>query len=192
MPLIAGALLLLLPGLLACADRTRQNPLDPEADAPDRWVVRPLQALAGDGEVRLTWDYTYYRDISGYYLYRRETGANFRRHPDRRLAADTTEYTDLEVSNGVEYEYRLDLVVEGEGQRSLEITARATPAPAPEDDDKQDHDERDDDDQDHDDQDHDEQDDDDQVEGSRLRSDLLPSGLHRTITLFRPIDRNRT
>lgn len=167
LPLVAGVLLLLLPGVLGCADRTRRNPLDPEADTPDRWLVRPLQALAGDGEVRLTWDYTYYRDISGYYLYRRETGADFRRHPDRRLEAETTEYTDLEVRNGVEYEYRLDLVVEGEGQRSLEITARATPAPALEDDDEQDDDDRDrddpnDDDPNDDDRDRDDPNDDDQ------------------------------
>lgn len=123
----AGAVALLLLLSLACADRSRRNPLDPGADVPRDDLVGELHAVAGDGQVRISWDYTHYADINGYYLYRSMAGGAFLRHPDRVLNAATTGYVDQAVVNDQVYEYRLGLLVDGEDERILQHVAAATP-----------------------------------------------------------------
>jgi hypothetical protein len=124
LPLLLGAL------LTGCTDRQHRNPLDPRHDGTATALAAPLQALAGDREVRLSWDYGNFEDVAGYYLYRRAAGGDFVRHPAAPLAADAREYADREVENGTTYEYRLGLLIEGEEERLLAQLARATPGRA--------------------------------------------------------------
>ena len=58
-------------GALSCSDRQRLNPLDPDGVAPGD-SLGDLVAMAGNGRVDLSWDYSPFSDIEGYLLYRRE------------------------------------------------------------------------------------------------------------------------
>ena len=108
-------LVLLLPAvfLLSCAERQRRNPLDPQVDSALD-ILDPLQAVAGDGQVTLTWDYTRYRDIDSVRVHRRD-GAE--RDSRFSLAASETDFVDEQVENGLSYEYRLGLLVRGSGEQ---------------------------------------------------------------------------
>jgi len=129
-----GRLLLVtaLAGLLpaACSDRPRRNPLDPRALNPVDGVTE-LRAVAGDGEVRLEWDYTLFTDVVGLRLERTVAGAT----PDsavlvRDLPASTTGLVDVTVSNGVTYRYGLRLRLAEGGERQVDEAAWATPGPS--------------------------------------------------------------
>jgi len=111
----------------SCTERQRRNPLDPLALQSLEGTLRELQALAGDGEVVLTWDYTYFDDIAGLHLYRRVGDGPFGRHPDELLPPESQEFIDREVENGTTYEYRLGVVIDGEGEQMLEGTEFSTP-----------------------------------------------------------------
>jgi streptogramin lyase len=111
---------------LACSDRQRQNPLDPAVEDPQSGLVSPLAALALDGRVELRWDFSRFSDIEGYRLYRRQVGREFGPITEL-LPPETTEYADATVQNGISYEYRLSLMVEGEGERFTEEVRRVTP-----------------------------------------------------------------
>ncbi|MFH1570893.1 MAG: hypothetical protein ABIL09_23065 [Gemmatimonadota bacterium] len=108
----------------ACADRQRRNPLDPEAEAPLQ-VASPLAAVAGDRQVRLAWNYTYFGDVTAVRLYRSDGEGDL----VRQLAPADTALLDEAVTNGVTYAYRLSLQVAGEGERFLDDTVLATPGP---------------------------------------------------------------
>jgi hypothetical protein len=127
---LAGILLL---GWLAgaCTDRQHRNPLDPESARPQSGLFEPLQALAGDGQVSLSWDYTHFRDVEGYRLFRRlaDQQGQFAPLNAEPLPASTTQYVDEKVENGTTYEYRLSLLVQGEGERFIDEIRRATPGP---------------------------------------------------------------
>ena len=110
-----------------CSDRQRRNPLDPLVYPLGEDAIGHLESLAGDGEVRLRWDYSLFEDITGFYLYRRAAGKAFVRHPDFALSPDATEFIDVEVENGTTYEYRLSLLIEGEDERLLDEVEQATP-----------------------------------------------------------------
>lgn len=113
--------------LFGCSDRRHRNPLDPRTSDPAADQIGSLQVLAGDGEVLLRWDYAFFEDIDGYYLYRSTDGGNFVRHPEDALPAETQEFVDRGVENGTTYEYRLSLSIRGEGEQSLDPVGRATP-----------------------------------------------------------------
>ncbi len=114
----------------ACSERARRNPLDPLAgDGSVAGVVGELSAVAGDQCVSLRWDYRHFRDVAGFRLYRRSAGDAYVCLTEPPLGRDATGYEDREVVNGRGYEYRLGLLVEGEGERLLEPTAAATPGP---------------------------------------------------------------
>ena len=116
----------LLVTALGCTDRQRRNPLDPQVVDPQSGLLNPLQALALDGRVELRWDFSRFAEIEGYRI--------LRRLPDRDwgpisdiLNPATTTYTDDGVQNGTSYDYRLNLLVDGEGERGTNEVIRATP-----------------------------------------------------------------
>jgi hypothetical protein len=110
-----------------CSERQHRNPLDPLALQSVEGTLRELQALAGDGEVVLTWDYTYFDDIAGLHLYRRVGDGPFARHPAELLPPEIREFVDRQVENGTTYEYRLGMVINGEGEQLLEGAELSTP-----------------------------------------------------------------
>lgn len=122
--LVAGLAVCLLLG--ACADRQRLNPLDPDATAAAP-RLDGLESRARDGRVELAWDLVGYSDIDAFRLYRRVLGQAFEQYPDADLDPGAAGYTDSLVQNGVTYEYRLGLVVRGEGELDLGSVRRATP-----------------------------------------------------------------
>lgn len=114
--------------ILACSDRPRRNPLDPQATDPQREPQRDLRALALDSQVELQWHFSHFLDVEGYRLYRRQPGDEWTPIAPV-LAPNATEYTDAEVQNGTNYEYQLNLLVAGEGERPSGQPVLATPGP---------------------------------------------------------------
>ena len=121
---VRWAVLVLLV-VVACSDRQRRNPLDPLAENPVELTVR-LAAVAGDGEVRLSWNYARLRDLDGVRLYRTAAGGST---TVRDLDPESTSVVDVEVQNGTRYRYDLALVVAGEGEQPPRDTQLATPGP---------------------------------------------------------------
>ena len=117
---------LILSVLSGCTDRPHRNPLDPLTTSPG-YEFTGLVAVAGDGEIVLQWDYTHFGDVEGYRLYRGSGAQDLVSHPAAPLPPETTRWVDAEVENGTTYEYRLALLVRGEGERLLEGFRRATP-----------------------------------------------------------------
>lgn len=113
---------------LSCSDRQRLNPLDPRVEL-GAGTVGQLQVMAGDGQVQLDWDYSRFDDIEGYLLYKRASGGEFALLTRELLPADRSQFVDEEAVNGITYEYRMSLVVEGEGERGVGEIERATPGP---------------------------------------------------------------
>ena len=124
---VAAAALLCVVLSASCADRQRRNPLDPLATGAEVNPT-PLDAVAGDVQVLLTWDFTLFDDITGLRLIRRG-GVGDNAFRVRELASDATEFLDEEVDNGVTYTYELVLVVEADGERLLQPNQTATPGP---------------------------------------------------------------
>ena len=114
--------------VLACSDRPRRNPLDPQATDPQSESFSALTVLALDGQVELQWNFSHFFDIEGYRLYRRQFEGEW--VPITPVLVPTeTEYTDTEVQNGMNYEYQLSLLVAGEGERPSGRPVSATPGP---------------------------------------------------------------
>lgn len=114
--------------ILACSDRPRRNPLDPQAKDPPSEPQRDLRTLALDSQVELQWHFSRFFDVQGYRLYRRQPGDEWTPITPV-LAPDATDYTDAEVQNGTQYEYQLNLLVAGEGERPSGPPVLATPGP---------------------------------------------------------------
>ena len=112
--------------VLSCSDRQRRNPLDPEVEIPQSGLLSSLQATALDGQVVLRWDFSGYSDIEGYRIYRRLLDGDWVIIAGT-LGPETTEHTDLAVENGTGYEYRLGLLVAGEGERLADGAVWAAP-----------------------------------------------------------------
>jgi streptogramin lyase len=121
---MARVLCCLLGLWTGCTDRPARNPLDPQAADP-AVEVGPLEAVAGDGEVSLRWNYRAFEDLSGYRLYRRTEDGTLALY--RELDAGTSAYSDLQVENGATYAYQLALLIQGEGERRLDPLRLATP-----------------------------------------------------------------
>lgn len=122
----AAACLTLAGLVLACSDRQHRNPFDPMVENPID-TVTALEATAGDRRVTLDWDYTYFEDLVGLRVYRRTSGSG---ETAVDLAPESTSYEDRDVENGTVYEYRLGLVIAGEGERDSGVLERATPGTA--------------------------------------------------------------
>ena len=125
---LCAPVLLLVMG--ACTDRQHRNPLDPLTTNPlDNSTA--LDAVAGDNTVSLTWDYSQFDDLSGYRLHRVTPGADGTPQPtlSRDLAVTTLQFEDTDVVNGQTYQYRLSLLVEGDGELDLGRLELATPGP---------------------------------------------------------------
>ena len=114
--------------VLACSDRPRRNPLDPQAEDPQSESFSALTALALDGQVELQWDFSRFSDIEGYRLYRRQPKGEWEPITPV-LAPDATAYLDAGVQNGTNYEYQLSLLVAGEDERPSGRPVSATPGP---------------------------------------------------------------
>ncbi len=113
---------------VSCSDRQRLNPLDPQA-GPSALAVGNLEAMAGDGQVDLLWDYSSYDDVEGYQLYRREGDGLLVPLTAEPLPAERTDFVDRSAVNGTLYEYSLVLLIAGQGERSAGQPVRATPGP---------------------------------------------------------------
>ena len=114
--------------VLACSDRPRRNPLDPQAEDTQSESFSALTALALDGQVELRWDFSHFIDIEGYRLYRRQPAGEW--EPITPVLKPTvTAYSDAEVQNGMHYEYQLSLLVAGEDERPSGRPVTATPGP---------------------------------------------------------------
>lgn len=111
--------------IAGCTDRQRRNPLDPGAHNPAE-ATTGLTAIAGDGEVRLSWNYTHFTDLVGVRLYRTPAAATA---TVRDHGPEATSLVDGEVENGTEYRYSLALLVAGEGEIQSSDTRLATPGP---------------------------------------------------------------
>jgi sugar lactone lactonase YvrE len=120
--------LVLLGAVCACSDRPRRNPLDPQARDPEA-SHRPLEAVAGSSQVLLRWDYRWFTDLLGYRVYRRVGRGSFAPFETGELGPQADRYVDRDVVDGRTYEYRLALLVRGEGERPLSEIRRATPGP---------------------------------------------------------------
>ena len=114
--------------VLACSDRQRRNPLDPQAEDVQSESFSTLTALALDGQVELQWDFSHFIDIEGYRLYRRQPKDEWEPITPV-LTPDATAYSDDGVQNGMSYEYQLSLLVAGEDERPSGRPVSATPGP---------------------------------------------------------------
>ena len=114
--------------ILACSDRSRRNPLDPQAEDVQSESFSALTALALDGQVELQWDFSHFSDIEGYRLYRRQSEGEWEPITPV-LVPDATAYSDDGVQNGMHYEYQLSLLVAGEDEHPSGRPVSATPGP---------------------------------------------------------------
>ena len=114
--------------VLACSDRPRRNPLDPQAEDVQSESFSALTALALDGQVELRWDFSHFIDIEGYRLYRRQPKGEWGPITPV-LAPDATGYSDAGLQNGMHYEYQLSLLVAGEAERPSGRPVLAAPGP---------------------------------------------------------------
>ena len=119
--LLLGAALLLIA---ACADRVRRNPLDAQARDPVN-IASPLEALAGDGMVRLRWDFTEFDDLRAVRIWR-EGGEGLTPVVFERAPGDTG-FVDTDVVNGTLYRYQLTLDVKDESEVAIAGEQLATP-----------------------------------------------------------------
>lgn len=126
----SAALLLIAFVAGACTDREHRNPLDPLTTNPLDHST-PIDAIAGDGVVSLTWDYTQFEDLAGYRLHRTAFGVDGRSQElsVHDLPATVLQDEDADVDNGETYQYRLSLVVEGGAELELADFRLATPGP---------------------------------------------------------------
>lgn len=100
---------------LGCSDREHRNPLDPETRTFE-FSVSPLEAIAGNGQVTLRWDYERFDDLEGVQLYRREDTHPFQLHQASPLGVVELSFVDSMLVNEITYEYQLALLVKGAGE----------------------------------------------------------------------------
>ena len=100
-----------------------------EIEYTDRFappLPRNLVALAERASVRLRWEAAAADDVAGYTIYRREPGRNFHRLTDKPVGG--TEYLDRNLSSGLTYGYRIQVVDrngnESELSKPVETTTR--------------------------------------------------------------------
>ena len=82
-----------------------------EIEYEDRFappLPRNLVALAERASVRLRWEAATANDVAGYIIYRREPGRNFHRLTDDPITG--TEFLDRNLSSGLTYGYRIQVI----------------------------------------------------------------------------------
>jgi DNA-binding beta-propeller fold protein YncE len=103
---LLALLALSLLAVPACSTRERANPFDP---ANQQTSGRPVgfEARADDRRVTLVWVETQSAGLMGYRLFRREVAQGDFISVGDVFGTTVTFHEDAEVTNGVEYEYRL-------------------------------------------------------------------------------------
>ena len=124
---LALAALALAPLATGCADRPRDNPLDPlnpdTGGGPSTFV-----AIAQDHQVELRWERAPARaDLRGFLLERRRTGPNAFAPLGPLYDPESTGATDLTVTNDLDYEYRLTYVDFDTSAIGASVTSIARP-----------------------------------------------------------------
>jgi len=99
-------LLLSLLIFTTCEERERSNPVDPDTELdPSEWAPNNLQAeVINDSQIKLTWTQEDER-ISGFRIDKKAGSGSFTQIAE--AGKDTTEYTDIGLSYGTEYTYRV-------------------------------------------------------------------------------------
>lgn len=124
LPLLASATLL----LAGCSNRERANPFDPQNPSTSG---RPsgFAAVAGDRQVRLSWQGVPGNNLVGYQVFRRDPYQTQYGAITDVLGLGVTSFLDVPLTNGYDYAYRLYFVfTTGPGNRPAEDIA--TPGPA--------------------------------------------------------------
>ncbi len=98
------------------------------ADATAPGVPDDLQAEAGDGEVRLSWDGVASPDLAGYRVYEATGGDDFLPAAD---AGQQTEHTVDELANGTTYAFRVTAVDNSGNESAPSDVVTVTPRTAP-------------------------------------------------------------
>ncbi|TNC32283.1 choice-of-anchor D domain-containing protein, partial [Mumia zhuanghuii] len=104
-------------------------PATPRADVPDDTtppaVPTGLAAVAGDGEVALTWTANDEDDLAGYKVFRKSGAGPYAEIAD--LAAEATSFTDESAENDTLYTYALAAYDESDNVSTLSADVTATP-----------------------------------------------------------------
>jgi len=119
LPVLAAATLL----LAGCSNRERANPFDPlnpnTSGRPAGFV-----AVAGDRQVRLSWQAVQGNNLIGYQIFRRDRFSSTYGAITGVLGLGTTSFLDFPLPNGTEFAYRLYFVfTSGPGNRPAEDVA---------------------------------------------------------------------
>lgn len=117
-------LCLLIWAGMGCTDRQHRNPLDPRAEDP-AVEVGLLEAVAGNAEVTLRWEYQVFEDVTGYRIYRRSGDGTL--DPYQEVDVSASSFVDHQVENDSTYVYQLALLIRGEEERRLDPVRLATP-----------------------------------------------------------------
>ena len=112
---------LLILVTISCTERDRTNPFDPGSD--DR-LPADFNALAGNGQVYLSWQTLDYEDIESIDILRSGTVVN-----SSPLDKLTTSFIDTGAQNGQTYNYSLSLSVVGYDEKIVSNPDKATPGP---------------------------------------------------------------
>ena len=117
-------LLLSLLIFTTCEERERTNPLDPDTELdPSEWAPSNLQVqVIDDSQIKLTWTQEDER-ISGFRIDRKAGSGSFTQIAD--IGKDTTEYTDVGLSYGTEYIYRVK-AFSGKNESNYATSSAAT------------------------------------------------------------------
>ena len=124
---IVPALLIILSiSIIACSERERANPFDPQS--PEFGGMGGLNALAGNGKVYLYWGRLDYDDLEGFDIMRVSLASQDTTIlNDTTLSPDDVDFMDSSAENGITYAYSLRLLVIGSHERPVTIPDLATP-----------------------------------------------------------------
>ena len=126
---IVPALLIILSiSIIACSERERANPFDPQS--PEFWGTGGLNALAGNGKVYLYWGRLDYDDLEGFDIMRVSLAAQDTAIlNDTTLSPDDVDFLDSSAENDITYAYSLRLLVIDSDERPVTTPDLATPGP---------------------------------------------------------------
>ena len=113
--------------LLACSDRPRSNPLDPQ-NTDSNNANAGFNALAGNEQVLLHWDQLTFEDLRGIRVQRAVEGSgDTLTLTDSSLSAKSTFFLDNSAENGTTYSYNLQFMLNGSSERPKSKPDLATP-----------------------------------------------------------------
>ncbi|MFH1070973.1 MAG: hypothetical protein V1794_15245, partial [Candidatus Glassbacteria bacterium] len=128
--LAMAILLVAAAALLACSDRPRSNPLDPQNPDLVRGNVG-FNALAGNHQVLLQWDPLEFIDLEGIRIQRTEAGTDdtVTLNDSLPLPVGATSYLDNSPDNGVTYLYNLQFELIGSQEKPRTMSDTVEPGP---------------------------------------------------------------